>query len=307
MPRTELRFKRFDVVYKTVDGIPFDASALVPTTVIDSLRPARPVLVHFHGGAFIMGTALDRELTPLWLLQFAESRGAIVISPCYRLLPEATGTDILDDIKDFWDWLYRRLGSAVSEKWTGVSIDLGRIAVAGEGAGGTLALQSGLLWPQVGIKVVMVHSGALDPDSTAFNPRQAQACEDEDRFVTEYLKGIKRGTFRVSSPFPEHLELVQAAINTGRIRELLGNDEWMHIRSNLRKAKAVPAIWITQGADDSFTPKQCANGLVDEIRVAHPNTPLLYSLQPGVHAFEIKQELTEAWLQEGLRFVEQYW
>ena len=31
---------------------------------------------------------------------------AILISPVYRLLPEASGTDLLTDIHDFWTWLH---------------------------------------------------------------------------------------------------------------------------------------------------------------------------------------------------------
>lgn len=60
------QFERSDVVYKVLDGIPFEASILVPLSVIASERPSRPLLVHFHGGAFILGTALDAHTIPLW-------------------------------------------------------------------------------------------------------------------------------------------------------------------------------------------------------------------------------------------------
>jgi hypothetical protein len=35
------------------------------------------------------------------LIQLAKSKEAIVISPDYCLLPEAKGTEMLDDVKDF--------------------------------------------------------------------------------------------------------------------------------------------------------------------------------------------------------------
>lgn len=59
-------FERTDVAYKVLDGIPFEASILVPISVVASERPSRPLLVHFHGGAFILGTALDAQMIPLW-------------------------------------------------------------------------------------------------------------------------------------------------------------------------------------------------------------------------------------------------
>jgi acetyl esterase/lipase len=42
------------------------------------------------------------HLTLHRLIQLAKSNGAIVVSPDYRLIPEAKGVDILEDIKDFW-------------------------------------------------------------------------------------------------------------------------------------------------------------------------------------------------------------
>ncbi len=60
------KFERIDVVYKTVDGIPFEVSILVPRAVVSAPLLARPVLVHFHGGGFILGTALDPQTLPLW-------------------------------------------------------------------------------------------------------------------------------------------------------------------------------------------------------------------------------------------------
>ena len=174
------------------------------------------------------------------------------MSPCYRLLPEASVADILDDIKDFWDWTYSTLSSAVFAKWGRVSADLGRIALSGEGAGGTLALHSAFLWPQARARLVMAQHCGFDPDCRSFNPRPPDVPAELDRLVTEYLRRIRPGTFRVSSPFPEYWDLVQALLRSGRLRELLGRDERAHIRPNLRRAAEVPPIWIVQGAEDSI-------------------------------------------------------
>ncbi|KAK3369350.1 hypothetical protein B0T24DRAFT_681371 [Lasiosphaeria ovina] len=243
---------------------------------------ARPLLAHFHGGGLITGTALDSQMIPLWLLQFAESRGAIVASPCLRLLPEALGSEILDDIKDFWGFVFTTLNSIVAQTY-GISVDLGRVAAGGG------------------------RHCAFDLDSFAFSPRPLYVPEAASASISEYLSNIKPGTFRVSSPSPEYRGLFQAAFNTGRYRDLLRGDRHMRIREALRKAKDVPPIWIAQGVNDRITSQEAASELVQEIRAAHPDTPLLYSLQPSGHGFDVSHGMTEAWVQEGLRFTEQHW
>lgn len=59
------------------------------------------------------------------------------MSPNYRLLPEASGQDVLQDMDDFWNWLHTG-GLAQSLKGTGhgyIIPDLERILMLGESAG----------------------------------------------------------------------------------------------------------------------------------------------------------------------------
>jgi len=67
------RFERTDVVYQTLDGIPFEVSILAPRSIVLTSSSPRPLLVHFHGGGFILGTAFDPEITPKWQGTFAKS------------------------------------------------------------------------------------------------------------------------------------------------------------------------------------------------------------------------------------------
>lgn len=65
-----------------------------------------------------------------------------MVQPDYRLLPEATGEEILDDIDDFWAWLAKDFSSIVQE--CGIEADLDRVLLSGESAGGYLSLQAAL-------------------------------------------------------------------------------------------------------------------------------------------------------------------
>jgi acetyl esterase/lipase len=67
-------FERTDVVYQTLDGIPFEVSILAPRSIILTSSSPRPLLVHFHGGGFVLGTAFDPEITPKW-------QGTLATSP----------------------------------------------------------------------------------------------------------------------------------------------------------------------------------------------------------------------------------
>jgi acetyl esterase/lipase len=71
------------------------------------------------------------------LLQIALSRGAVIVAPDFRLLPEAGPLDIFEDINQFWRWMYEDLpGDALS--WTDLpplKLDMDRIALHGESSG----------------------------------------------------------------------------------------------------------------------------------------------------------------------------
>jgi hypothetical protein len=47
--------------------------------------------------------------------------------------------------------------------------------------------------------------------------------------------------------------------------------------------------------------------LVEQIREAQPTTPLLYTVQPGNHGFDIDLSYDTPAIQEGVDFVKKYW
>lgn len=60
----------------------------------------------------------------------------MIISPNYRLLPEAKGVDILQDLNNFWSWLSTGVEqSLASVGLSNIKLDLGQLLVVGESAG----------------------------------------------------------------------------------------------------------------------------------------------------------------------------
>jgi hypothetical protein len=66
-----------------------------------------------------------------------------MVLPDYRLLPEASAHDILQDMADILRWLPTGLPPIVASE--GCTVDVTRTLLAGESAGGWCAVQSGLL------------------------------------------------------------------------------------------------------------------------------------------------------------------
>jgi acetyl esterase/lipase len=91
------------------------------------------------------------------LLELVQSQGAILVCPDYRLLPEATGLDILSDIDSFWSWFSANLESELTSHFNPIlRPDFDRILVTGDSAGGFCAIQSILRHPELSVKAVIM-------------------------------------------------------------------------------------------------------------------------------------------------------
>lgn len=95
---------------------------------------ALPGVFYIHGGGFVMGSAamFDGDA-----MRIAAEAGAVVVSVDYRLAPEHPFPAGLDDCYAALTW--------TAESAADLGIDLGRLAVGGESAGGGLAAAVALL------------------------------------------------------------------------------------------------------------------------------------------------------------------
>lgn len=140
-------------------------------------------------------------------LEFAISHNAIILSPDYRLLPEANGTDVFDDVVAFSDWMHDELPLIADRESWRASPDLDRVAAIGASSGGNLAMQMALLPSRkVNVKAVIsvcapleyIGNGTLVPQGPRCilgawppPPRQAEA------LIRDYIRAIKPGTVRL--------------------------------------------------------------------------------------------------------------
>jgi acetyl esterase len=109
------------------DGTPMNATIYTPT----GTGPF-PAVVYFHGGGWVIGSrAYDASARAL-----AKGAEAVVISVDYRLAPEHKFPAAWDDALAAYKWTTTNVGS-----WRG---DPRRLALAGESAGGNLAISTAI-------------------------------------------------------------------------------------------------------------------------------------------------------------------
>lgn len=163
-PNARPKVESLTFTYKSVQGHPIEVD-IYPPTLGSGHRtiPKVPAVLYFHGGGLAVG---DRaSWLPNWLQStctlyscpstcnltsvFSQERacgaGFVFISADYRLMPPATGFDIIQDIQDLFQFLSSKdatgLNSLLDNSVGTIGappfhVDAQAIAVAGSSAGG---------------------------------------------------------------------------------------------------------------------------------------------------------------------------
>ena len=91
--------------------------------------PTAPVIVYYHGGGWVIGSPEVYEYSTLAL---AQNTGAVVVSVDYRLSPENKFPTAHEDAYAAYKW--------VKENAAAIGGNAAKVAVAGESAGGNMAV-----------------------------------------------------------------------------------------------------------------------------------------------------------------------
>jgi acetyl esterase len=137
------------------------AAGDIPARVYIPAAGALPVILYFHGGGWVIG---DRDAYDSSARALAKKVNAMVISVDYRRAPEAKFPAAHDDAVAAYKWV-------VANAQT-LGADPTRIAVAGESAGGNLALNvviaardQGLQLPRHALVIYPVAQGDMNSKS----------------------------------------------------------------------------------------------------------------------------------------------
>jgi len=123
-----------DIVYKRASGqdLKLDVIAIEPLDV------PKPTVLYIHGGGWVNGKKGGTTLAPLPYLY----RGMNSVNVDYRLAEDALAPAAVEDCRCALRWVFRN-----AKKY---GFDTNKIVVAGESAGGHLALTTGMLEPSAG-------------------------------------------------------------------------------------------------------------------------------------------------------------
>jgi acetyl esterase/lipase len=127
-----------DVTIETRDGTGIPGRLYVPAD-----RDDLPLTVYYHGGGWLLGS-IDSHDAATRLL--ANASGSAVLSVGYRRGPEARFPTAVNDAIDAVEWA-RTAG-------TTLGVDVSRLAVAGDSAGGNLAAAVALHYRDIGDPVI---------------------------------------------------------------------------------------------------------------------------------------------------------
>ncbi|KAM4066280.1 alpha/beta hydrolase fold domain-containing protein [Hirsutella rhossiliensis] len=311
-------FNRRDLVYSCINGHELLATVLTPRMLENQPSSQRPILVHWHGGGFIARDRMYGPWWPKWSLELALSQNAIVISPDYRLAPEASGSEILADVAAFCNWMHNELPLiARRDSWV-VYPDITRVASLGESAGGYLAIQLAILSPKKGLRAVICISAPLHHESNLKHsipqpriilgtrpppPRQAEA------LIRGYMRSSTPGSIRSQGDPTEMWQLVLSIAQQAWLPRLLGlaSNERLNLTLMLDELECMPPLWIIHSVQDSVVPVECSTEFVKAVEEKYPNLPVLLSLEQGDHGFDSSLGMAEHWIQEGCRFIRQFW
>ncbi|KAF7589735.1 hypothetical protein BBP40_003934 [Aspergillus hancockii] len=85
--------------YKIVHGHEITTDILYPRTLSEDKRRSAPcpILLRYHGGGLVAGSSLFPPFFNPWYLELAKEKSAIIVSPDYRLMPEVTVFEALED------------------------------------------------------------------------------------------------------------------------------------------------------------------------------------------------------------------
>ncbi|KAF1975792.1 alpha/beta-hydrolase [Bimuria novae-zelandiae CBS 107.79] len=300
-------FNLYRTFYKKIGDHEIEANVLVPK----GIEPGKcPVMIKWHGGGLTAGTAVHAPYFAAYLVPFLHRNNAIAILPNYRLTPEHSGADILEDIADFQKWFTGSLPAylASKEPSLGIEIDFPKVLVSGESAGAWLALQSILSLPQGTFAACMLQYPVLSPIPTAPDDIICGGRIPPKEDLDAFLATIKPGTVISDAPPPAREAVAPMLRAHGRWAEFFGEGPHLWPATRIEGAGFFVHTHVMHGRDDTNVPVELSRAFMESARKRFPRTRFEIVTPRGDHGFDAEiSEEGEAWLGEFLRGVERDW
>lgn len=200
----------------------------------------------------------------------------------------------------------KRIGSDITP-------DYNKVLVYGESAGGYLAIQSGLMKPEL-IKAVIaaypmtyIDSPWYRVASTTKSPMEAP--QVPKAVFEEHVKATPEGTIFTGVFPPERMVLALSILQSGGFVGL-GDDESLFPAKVVDKMSAgqkVPFLFAMHGTEDSAVPCEETRKFVDKWGEKFGKESVVGAFRNGDHGFDGETTLEEPWMKDGLSRVTKAW
>ncbi|KAI9038593.1 alpha/beta-hydrolase [Aspergillus affinis] len=301
------KFDPFNIIsttYKTVSQHDIAVNVLVPKKITSAGK--YPVIIRFHGGGFVSGSSLFPDWFPKWQAELALQHNAIIVLPNYRLLPDSTGMDIMEDIDHLWAWVTSKLADTLRDHFSGIEPDLSRIMTAGESAGGYLSVQLSLNHPDA-IKSCISEFPCIDLKSAPFtaqhsNPRAPPS------LVQDYLANKEDKNSILSSDITiSRFPFAFSMMDNSRFLEFFGTDERLFPFERVSRGAKIPPLFLIHGLDDDIVPVQGSRDFTALLQEKQPSAKVHLSTPPGGHGMHEPWSQNHDAMKEGLELVTRAW
>lgn len=261
-----------------------------------------------------------------WMLDYARANDAILICPEYRMLPESKGTELVQDIMDFFPWMHQSLNTflesrkATDKVGAGKVADLDKILVLGESAGATCVLLSALRQPFGSIKAII----ACYPFMMDFESDKYYSTLDKKKpfgfpIIPEFIFKTYEATrfpgriITACTP-PNRILIMLCMIQHIFLKEYFGTAEETSPLKLIEKVKdsasgKVPYQLIIQGQEDSACDVEDAKIYVAKAAKNLGEGRVDIVIQKGDHGFDFSPEvpLNTPWLRDALKRPTELW
>ncbi|KAL5408527.1 hypothetical protein PMIN06_001958 [Paraphaeosphaeria minitans] len=180
---------------------------------------------------------------------------AITVLPNYRLVPESSGADILEDLADFWSWFNDNgVDKYLTSQNVNVDLDYKHLLVSGDSAGGYMALQSGLTRPKDEINTILVQYPMTNQPRRSPGDEMLGMQTLSREWMDEKLASLlEPGTITSSAhPYTTDRFGLSMALNAyGRYNEFFGEGKRLWPITAVESVKSLPPTTIFHALGDS--------------------------------------------------------
>ncbi|KAF4992352.1 hypothetical protein FDECE_13741 [Fusarium decemcellulare] len=267
--------KSFRAVYKTVGSQEIDVDIYLPGPAGNESKPECPVLLNFHGGAFMLGSS---KMVNKDQIQDCIDRGWIVLAPNHRLSPQVNILEgPIQDSRDLLEWIYSGELQGVISSSTGTPylVDLDHVFAFGTSAGGTLALCLGFGVPRPVAGIYDMYGPCVFHDPSwkeklphialslpEFPPGFIDQVFDEDPVPIEgglSLEGQRKGGPDFTNPRQAY---VSTQLANGTVLDAVyPSGNWDEVDPIKNLSPFFPPTFIAHGADDRLVPPRISEAL----------------------------------------------